>query len=249
MSDESKPNSVVTVSAMPLKGKVEMASSKYGDLYPVRAILQAIPYVGGSIDTMLAGPGAGWKVKRLEEFAQRLADQLEQLKLSKDLSFNSSEEMYDFIVNVMEGVSKTRFTEKLEYFARVTAKQITSPRSWDDADNAQRLLSRLSPTDIHLLIEMSQVPKCFAPFDGLRVARLSVPDVDEGPLGQGVVLQTLLPDIPATGVRTSCAELFSLGLIQDEGSARYGSPSFEFFVVSESGTWLLDWLQNPVDPT
>lgn len=43
-------------------------SEKYGDIAALRAIVQVIPYVGGSLDTLLTDSGQKMKWNRVEDF-------------------------------------------------------------------------------------------------------------------------------------------------------------------------------------
>ncbi len=56
--------------------KPAMAISKlqqrYADTVSLRASVQAIPYIGGSLDTLLAGRAAQIHLKRVEKFAATL---------------------------------------------------------------------------------------------------------------------------------------------------------------------------------
>src|SRR4051812_14913071 len=74
------------------------ASAHYERRFPVRAAIQAIPMLGGTIDTMLAGPAVRWQAKRLESFIQMLSERLATLEQSGvKVSVEPNEPLYDLV--------------------------------------------------------------------------------------------------------------------------------------------------------
>lgn len=61
-------------------GFITKASAYYCDKFALRAVIQAIPKLGSSLDTMLAGLGAKWQYERLEDFIYKLNERLSRLE-------------------------------------------------------------------------------------------------------------------------------------------------------------------------
>ena len=51
---------------------ITRASVRYAEAFPLRSLIQGIPYVGGSLDTILAGLGSRWQYERLSAFLRLL---------------------------------------------------------------------------------------------------------------------------------------------------------------------------------
>jgi hypothetical protein len=132
-------------------GFITRASARYCDKFPLRAAIQAIPGLGGSLDTMLAGLGANWQYKRLEDFISRLNERLGRLEQWGSLSsVDPSESLFDFMMNTFDQVIRARSEQKRERFANLVANQVVKKREWDEAETACRLIGDLS--DIHIKI-------------------------------------------------------------------------------------------------
>ena len=56
--------------------EISKLRQQYADIVGLRASVQAIPYIGGSLDTLLAGRAAQIHLQRVEKFASDLAHRL-----------------------------------------------------------------------------------------------------------------------------------------------------------------------------
>jgi len=132
-------------------GFITKVSAQYCDKFPIRAAIQAIPGIGSSLDTMLAGLGAKWQYERLEDFVSKLNEKLNRAEQSGKLgSVEPSEAWFDFMMQTFDRVIKTRSEEKRMRFANLVAKQVVNQCDWDQAETACRLIGELS--DIHIRI-------------------------------------------------------------------------------------------------
>ena len=86
-------------------GVLTRVSSRYAELFPLRAALQLLPYVGGSLDTVFAGMGTRWQYQRLEHFIKILDQRLQELeKLGWAASVAPSEELFDFFMQIFDNI-------------------------------------------------------------------------------------------------------------------------------------------------
>jgi hypothetical protein len=218
---------------------ITRASARYAEAFPLRSLIQGIPYVGGSLDTILAGLGSKWQYERLSAFLSLLDRRLKAVEGGEAIpEVQPSEPLYDFVMQVFDHVLRTRSERKREAFAAIVARQVTEQHSWDDAESAARLASQLFELDMHVLVAASRAPLCESPFDGLRVITASRTN-----LGGGItLLQTLFPDVPERALQLACAELVARGLLHDEGIGRLSVGAADYFVLTELGKWLINWL-------
>ena len=220
-------------------------SADYEKLFPLRAAIQAIPVMGGTIDTMLAGLGARWQAKRLEDFVQKLSSRLSEVEAAQSASVLApSEPLYDFVRQVFEHVVKTRSEEKRLRFANVVAHQIRTLASWDDAEEAARILSDLSEFDLAVLTTVTQALPCGEPFAGMRLAIFIPPPERVAMTPPPLDLPSAFPAAPHRALLLSVSRLISLGLLRDEGIGRWGTKPLNYVVASGLGEWFMRWISD-----
>ena len=229
--------------------RIEKLSSRYGDMTPVRAIIQSIPYAGAALDTLLASSGQKWKTERVEHFLsvleEKMAQVSEQPKIS-DLATN--EEMYDLIHYILDQITKTRSCDKRRRFAGIVQKQIIEDLDWAEPESAAQLLAELSDIDLQVLVLIAEAPECGEPFGGLRIAFLD----EETPRSDGISRESFhplnlleaLPRLSNLAIRMACSRLAARGLIRDDGIGRFGGIPMRFFVANSSAYWFLEWAKN-----
>ena len=227
----------------------EKLSSQYGDLTVIRAILQAIPYVGGPLDILLSNSGQKWKMDRAEHFLLALDEQMKQIKGAPKLKdIATSEELYDLVHFSIEQVTKTRSSEKRKRFAKIVSHQIENAFDWQESEAAARLLSVLSDADVEVLAAVANAPACGKPFEGLKVAELeletTVDDKIPRETFKPVILTESLPKMSRMAIRMCCSDLLARGLLKDEGVGRWGGVAMRFFVATEGAHWFLKWTQD-----
>ena len=229
----------------PAPGAITRLSSRYADAFPLRSVIQAIPILGGSLDTMLAGLGARWQYDRLVDFVSAVDTRLRGVECYESVpEIEPSEPLYDFVMKVFDHVVRSRSARKREAFAAIVATQVIEQKPWDEAEAATRLLADLSDLDVTVLTTAASAPICEAPFNGLRVVTLSAKA-----LGGGVtVLRSVVSGAPEHLLRLACSELVARGLLHDEGSGRLSVGAMEYFVVTELGHWFLAWLSDSSRP-
>ncbi|PEI63012.1 hypothetical protein COE81_12335 [Bacillus wiedmannii] len=82
----------------------------------IEACLQLIPTIGGTISTSFYGYQKEKKLKRLEAFYNELAENMEELKLSKNTSSPDMEELLSIIESLNDKVEREHLKEKIDYF-------------------------------------------------------------------------------------------------------------------------------------
>jgi hypothetical protein len=148
-----------------LKDKLVQASKVYADQTVVRAAINAIPYVGGSLDILLSSSGQNFVIRRIETFISELNDQLGQLDKSKvNHDFLQTEEGFDLVVKAFNSASRTRQNEKLKLYAKIIKGALTEGKEYqeDDPELYLQIIEELSVNELRVakcLYELKEVKK------------------------------------------------------------------------------------------
>jgi|SRR2546426_5022079 len=222
---------------------LQKASEQYGEQISLRALVQAIPYVGGSLDTLLVGQGAQIQKRRVEEF---LKDLDQRMRLVENVQvLKPTDELFDLMINAFDGVVRTRSQEKRKRFASVVASQISAPREWDEADAALRLVNQLTDFHVAILTVARNAPLCGAPFEGLRVITLAPKPLGDEAVVKPTFLPSALPGYSEPVLRMACSELVGHGLLHDEGIGRWDGKPLLYFIATDLTAWFFAWLAKP----
>ncbi|WP_417335346.1 hypothetical protein [Halobacteriovorax marinus] len=211
---------------------IQKLSSGYGDLTLVRALIQAIPWAGGSLDTLMGSSGQRYREKRIESLIKHLSDEIQKIGNKSLSSINDSEELYDMMLLALEQSTRTRSEEKKKRFAKIIAHQIISPIDWDVADTIMRLISQLSEPHIELLQFALNAPVCNGSFDGLKVIAFSNFKKTVDDEIQPILIMSGFQNQEESLIRLLCMELVSMGLLKDEGVGRFGTGAMTYFVAT-----------------
>jgi hypothetical protein len=229
-------------------GFITKVSAKYCDKFPLRATIQAIPILGSTLDTMLAGLGVKYQYDRLENFISDLQDKLKVLKkvgINKAV-IEPSEELFDFMMKIFDEVIKTRSKEKRKRFANLVASQVINQRHWDEAENACRLLGDLTVNHIRVLLLSTKAEKTDFPSEGNRPVRISHKDRSEDIFSQNsLYLTDYIHDLPEMAIRMICSELMAKGLMKDVGFGFGHLEMMKTFSPTDLADWLVTWISEP----
>jgi len=222
---------------------VAKARAKYADTVGLRAAMQAIPYIGGPLDTLLAGSAARIHLRRVEEFAHELHQRLEGVEL---LAANLKDDAFaDLVLTTFEKVARTRSEGKRSRFARIITRQVIEGARWEEAESAVRLLGDLEDVHLEVLGVAFAAPSDTKGFEGLRVITIATSpfpdDSGNGPLA----LSDALPHYGSPALRMACAELMARGLLHDEGIGRWDLDAMQCFVPTDLADWFAAWIVDP----
>lgn len=90
-------------------------------------------------------------------------------------------------------------------------------------------------------------PACDEPFNGLRVVALSDWPPDSTAQRKPLLLSESLTDVSQDTARMVCAELWSRGLLRDEGVGSWDGRAMEVFVATPLAVNFLRWI-GEADP-
>jgi hypothetical protein len=227
-----------------LLNKTATASAQYGNLFPLRAAIQAIPIIGGSLDTMISGPGQNWQQKRMLAFVDDLQKRISRLELNSEILLDETEELADLFIGVLERVRKTRSAEKIHYFGSIVINQIRDQESWETSEWAVRLVDELTDLHITVLAAIAISPKnSNNPLAGIRAVRIWTKKEDEE--SNVIKMDDLIPNHLAVIPFSIYSELVSKGLLIDEGIGRLGVSGMQILAPTKEADRFLAWLKEP----
>jgi hypothetical protein len=111
MNDEDRPS---------LKESLNTSLEVIAESPTLRAVLNSLPAVGGSLNELLAGRGQQIMEQRRDDFLRRLAQHLETIEdqvVRKD--YFETPEGFDLFVKALDEARKTRSKEKRDLYARI----------------------------------------------------------------------------------------------------------------------------------
>ena len=226
--------------------RLQRLSEKYGDLTTIRVLLQAIPYVGGSLDTLLTDSGEKFRRDRTEKLLEYLADKISTLEGKVSIAdIENNEQLYDLMMQAIQQSAKTRSEDKRRRFASILRNQFESNEVWDEPEAALRLVSDLNDLHVQILRAAVEAPVCDEPFSNLSVICLERSDSERHKTGVPPTdISSLFPKIKQSTLQFHCAELMAKGLLKDEGTGRFDTGALVFFAATETANWLFDWLSD-----
>jgi hypothetical protein len=224
------------------KELIQQAGEKYSEITALRAAVQLIPFIGGSLDTLVGGEGQKIQQRRIAHFIDELDRRLKSVETPKRALAN--EDLFDLMVGSFEQVAKARSEEKRARFAQIVANEVVHAKRLEDAITAIRLIAELDDLHIHVLdiaVQAQLRPSTSNKLLAISIANTNfiAPIIDSN-----LVLVKVFPDIPEYMLRLVCSELISKGLLSDEGAGqRIGAGNMEYFAATNLAAWLFTWLK------
>lgn len=215
---------------------VDRAAQLYEEANWLRALLQAIPCVGGSLDTLLAWRWNHIQRQRYEAFLKSLRRYMECIDANRlDRDFLESDEFASLFFNVSTRVTCEYETEKIHLFRNVLVNSALPEFVGDPLrDFMVGLLGELTLAEVHIL----------------QIASEKVQE-PRGPDSPGFIeaadIVEKLPALQLEQAQALCRHLFSLGFFYDWSIGRWGgggdrqrygitevTPHFLRFILDES---------------
>jgi hypothetical protein len=100
-------------------------TEKYSDSLPLRLIIQNIPYIGSSLDTVLSETGNKWREKRLQTLLQNLDEKIKTIDVTDDKIISEiqqrikTEDFYDLFLQAVQKSALAHKEEKIKRFANL----------------------------------------------------------------------------------------------------------------------------------
>lgn len=223
-----------------IEKKLQSAASGYADNLALRATVQAIPYIGGPVDTIFAGKGAKIQAERIEDLLEQLRLRMENVEAAPKVN---DEELYDILMLALNKAAVERVKSKRAMYANIVAKQVSRRESLEDAESAIRIVSDLNEMHLRIHSAALHAPQCGKPFNGLQVISLADSAELSEVFGRPLWLAGSVPYAPIM-LRHACSDLVAKGLLHDEGLGRLDIKAMEYLVPTDTARWLDHWLRT-----
>jgi hypothetical protein len=229
------------------QGLVAKAAEGYTAQTTLRALVQAIPYVGGSIDTLFAGKGQKIQQARIEQFLKELDERVRLLPtVAAEIP---QDQLLDLMIGAFDKAVRTRSEHKRARFAQIVSRQVQQGGVVDDAEMALRIVAELEDIHVEVLLAAIFAPIVPALFDGLRVVTISEKPFATPGGTTSLQLQKAFPDVPIKTLRLVCSELVAKALLRDDGIGRWDTKGMEYFVPTDLAGWLYGWITKSPPPS
>jgi len=135
---------------MGLLSKLEKGSEIYAENTALRALITAIPHIGGSIDIIFASKAIKLIEERLIYLLARLRVEMKSLKEGiVDKDYLESDEFFDLVMRLMDASAKTCHKEKIDIYAKLLTNSVAiQGREEFSPEDYLNILIELTPREI-----------------------------------------------------------------------------------------------------
>ena len=133
-------------------------SKKYEASSLLRALVNAIPYAGGSLDVLLSAKWAQYHSQRVDDFINKMQEELIELQentVRKDLL--ESAEFYDLIYRIAQDVISSRFGETRLAYAKIIKSAVTGNESFSSLEDLVQQISDLREMDYQFITAINKL--------------------------------------------------------------------------------------------
>lgn len=124
-----------------------------------KVIVNALPYIGGSIDALLTHKWTQIQQQRVNDLLEKISAELADLKdTAISQSILESEEFYDFIYQIANHAIESRCGEKRTAFARIIKSAIIQDKSIFDLED---IVSQVAQTQEKDLLYLKVIKSMF----------------------------------------------------------------------------------------
>jgi len=128
------------------------ASEAYARNTALRAAVNLIPGIGGSLDVLFASKAQSVVQNRLMQFLEELRKEMNSVKEEMvDKQYLESEEWLDLVLRALEAATRTRRIEKISLYAKVLrGAVIVQDRQESSPEEYLAILAELTPREIEV---------------------------------------------------------------------------------------------------
>jgi hypothetical protein len=141
-----------------------------------QSLLEAIPYVGGSLSTAYFGYKQEIRFKRLEQFYAEMAEKIEEEDIVLvDIDEHDKEALFALLEQVNNQVEREVIEEKLECLKNIAVNSLSEPTTIENYDRRRSFLNALQEMT---RLDLAVMHECFQE-ERSRVIDLDVIDTDD----------------------------------------------------------------------
>lgn len=131
-------------------------SKKYNDNSYLRSAVNAIPYIGGSLDILLTSEWNKFHQRRIDDLLSQLSSDLRSVENAIDNDYLRTEEFFDIFYEVVKEASKTRLDNKRKLYSKILRDSITRENETRRTETLLGIISGLNETDLFFLIRIEE---------------------------------------------------------------------------------------------
>jgi hypothetical protein len=137
----------------PASTALQRAEDIYASLPPLRALVAAIPFVGGSLDALFGGYAGKLQERRVRQLFDELRTMMGKLDEAKlDASFIESDEWADLVLKALRSATQSGNEKKIRLYAAIMAASAVSGGVRDpEPESLLSALAELSPAQVEVL--------------------------------------------------------------------------------------------------
>jgi hypothetical protein len=132
---------------------------KYSKIPLLRAFVNAIPYIGGSLDVVLSEQWNAIYERRVEHLLHQLSEDLKNLEDKVDKEYITSEGFFDLVYKILQESVKTRLDEKRKLFSKIIRDSITTQRDTQETEEVIDIIISMNQKDLYFLIQIEAFTK------------------------------------------------------------------------------------------
>ena len=143
-----------------INNKLTKVSEIYAEQTIFRAGINAIPFVGGSLDILLSSKGQKFISKRIQSLIEQLELEISELKGEQiNKEYLETEEGFDLIIQTFNAASKTRQKEKLNLYAQVVKSAINNDKTYheDETELFFKISEELSLKEFRVAMALYEI--------------------------------------------------------------------------------------------
>lgn len=191
-----------------LKKRLITAGEVYHEHTAIRAVISAIPYIGGPLDIILSSKGQKIINERIEKFTKSLSEQVKELEesiVNKD--FLDSEEWFDLIIKAYSAASKTRQDEKLHLYAKIIKESILINKEFEEEEPELylKIIEELSVKELKIAMIL---------FD-IKEEKIELSTDEKNQFNDATLLSMKFPELAKVDLISIFSRLEKTGLIKE----------------------------------
>lgn len=130
----------------------EKGAEWYTEKSTLRALITAIPTIGGPMDVWISTEGQKITQRRITDLINELKSEMDKISEDKvNYDFLKSEDFFDLIVTAFESASRTKEIEKINLYAKIIKNSVVIEEANFSPLEYVKIISELSLQEIWVL--------------------------------------------------------------------------------------------------
>ncbi len=190
--------------------KVETSTKKENVLNTIKVIIQAVPYVGGSLGSLLDIYIPDFKQKRLHKLIQIMSGEIEHIKNNIKKNYITTEEFAYYFEKSFKASIEEYNEKKIQFYIGFIVGNLNDlhKRTNDEKEFYLKIIATLTPLQLKIMQFMNNPEKYF---DYLKIDKQGINDEMYG-TSSSKMFELAFPQVDNNIIEKSYEELFRLGL-------------------------------------